>query len=110
MASIVIHRTHGQACIPNRDSCYAQRQPHVLIEFIGATFNISEKDVLYSWVDNAHDDLKESGLANKGTYVALLGPGVPNEAWYGENWEKLKAMKQKMDEGNTFEFALPSLV
>jgi hypothetical protein len=110
LASIIIHITHGKACLPNPDSCFVQRQPHASIEIVGASFEESEKDVMFSWADSVSNDLKDGGLVNEGQYAVFAAPGSQNEAWFGENWEKLKALKKKLDKDNIFQFATASYV
>jgi FAD/FMN-containing dehydrogenase len=109
-AMFIIHIVHGQATNVTPSSCFGMREPHIWVGIHGQTLDESNKEEAYAWSDAAVEDLKESGLMMKGGYVALMGGTEPVEECFGDNWEKLKELKQKLDPKALFRHTVPSLV
>jgi hypothetical protein len=110
MSTFILHGVHGKACIPNPGSCFNQRDSHSVVEIIGATRQESEKMEAYSWADAVSKELQETNLLMRGEYPALTDPSRLNSRdWYGETYDKLIKLKKRVDGGDFFQFAVPSL-
>jgi hypothetical protein len=109
-AMFIIHVVHGQATKPSPNSCFGMREPHIWVGIHGQTVDENNKEEAYAWSDEVVEDLKEGGLMMKGGYVALMGGKEPVEDCFGDNWERLKELKQKLDPKAVFRHTVPSLI
>ena len=106
----IIHIVHGKATKPTSDSCFGMREPHIWVGIQGQTLEESNKNEAYAWSDEVVVDLKRNGLLMKGGYVAQMGGNEPFEDCFGDNWEKLKGLKKKLDQDSVFRNTVPSLL
>jgi hypothetical protein len=109
-AMFIIHIVHGQGTKPVANSCFGVREPHIWVGIHGQTLEESNKYEAYAWADNVVDDLKRSRLVMKGGYVALLGGDEQVEECFGDNWERLKELKRKLDQKSVFRHTVPPLI
>jgi hypothetical protein len=96
------HQLRGKALSPTMSSCFPHRQPHVLIEFLGMETNSEAVAESVEWVRSCHKDLRQvPGVDGRGGYVALAAD-IPGADCYPQHWEKLQALKAKIDPDNRF--------
>ncbi len=62
------------------------------------------------WTEALVKELKESGEVLPGGYVNFMGTEESTEGCFGDNWERMKELKRRVDGGNVFEFAQPLLL
>ena len=108
-AMFIIHIFHGQGAKSNLQSCFGMREPHIWVGIHGQTLQESNKKDAYAWADEVVLDLRKNGLMMNGGYVALMGTTEPVEACFGDNWDRLKELKRKLDQTSMFRYAVPSL-
>jgi hypothetical protein len=109
-AMFIIHVVHGQVTKTALNSCFGMREPHIWVGIHGQTSNENSKQEAYGWSNGVVEDLKETELIMKGGYVGLMGANEPVEQCFGDNWEKLKELKIKLDPKLVFRNTVPSLV
>jgi FAD/FMN-containing dehydrogenase len=109
-AMFIIHVVHGQATKASANSCFGMREPHIWVGIHGQTPDEGNKQEAYAWSNEVVEDLREAGLIMKGGYVALMGENEPVEDCFGDNWERLKELKERMDPKSVFRNTVPSLV
>jgi FAD/FMN-containing dehydrogenase len=96
------HRFKGKALSPTMSSCFPHRQPHVLIELLGIETNSEAVAETVNWVRSCYKDVRQvPGVDGKGGYVALA-VDVPGADCYPQHWERLQALKAKVDPHNRF--------
>jgi hypothetical protein len=108
-AMFIVHVIHGQAAKPDSRSCFGMRKPHIWLGIHGQSLQESNKNEAYAWADGVVLDLSSSNMMMKGGYVAQMGRNEPVEDCFGNNWERLKQLKNKMDGRPVFRYAIPSI-
>ncbi|PMD36579.1 FAD-binding domain-containing protein [Hyaloscypha variabilis F] len=108
-AMFIVHVVHGHATKPTPNSCFGMREPHVWVGIHGQTLAEENKQEAFSWADEVVEELTEGGLLMKGGYVALMGENEPTEDCFGDNWGRLKELKNKLDPNLFFRNTVPSL-
>jgi hypothetical protein len=108
-AMFIVHVVHGHAMKPTPNSCFGMREPHVWVGIHGQTLAEENKQEAFSWADEVVEELTEGGLLTKGGYVALMGENEPTEDCFGDNWGRLKELKNKLDPNLFFRNTVPSL-
>ena len=58
-----------------------------------------------SWVQGLVKELKATGEVMKPVYVSFMGQDERTEDSFGGNWERLTALKKRVDGANLFRFA-----
>ncbi|KAK0732200.1 FAD binding domain-containing protein [Lasiosphaeris hirsuta] len=94
------HIAHGKAVQPNPGSCFATRKPHIL--FHVSAMNKHEPEMMgeaIEWADGFVDGLKATGEVLPPVYAAFMGNDEAVDESYGENWERLKALRREVDGG-----------
>jgi Berberine and berberine like len=106
----IIHIVHGQATITATNSCFGMREPHIWVGIHGQTMDENNKLEAYAWSDEVLGNLREAGLMMKGGYVGLMGGNEPAKECFGDNWDRLKELKKRLDTKSVFRHNVPSLV
>lgn len=106
-AMFIIHLFHGQGAKPNLQSCFGMRAPHIWLGIHGQTMEETNKQEAYAWSDEVVENLKKNGLVMKGGYVALMGKELPVNDSFGDNWDRLKELKRKLDGRHIFRYTVP---
>jgi hypothetical protein len=109
-AMFIIHVVHGRATRPVSDSCFGMRQPHIWVGIHGQTLEKSNSHEAYAWSNAVVEDLIAAGLMMDGGYVGLMGGNEPIDGCFGDNWERLKDLKRKLDPKLEFKHTVPSLM
>ncbi|KAE9379099.1 FAD-binding domain-containing protein [Stipitochalara longipes BDJ] len=108
-AMFIVHVVHGQATKAAPISCFGMRKPHLWVGIHGQTLDEDNKQEASTWADEVVKDLKAGGLLMKGGYVALMGGDEPVQDCFGDNWDRLKELKKKLDPNPFFQHTVPSL-
>ncbi|KAM5466569.1 hypothetical protein MauCBS54593_005826 [Microsporum audouinii] len=108
--NIISHVGHGKGIQPNKESCFGTREPHILFH-INAPVSDKAGSMTdaQGWVDGLMADIKGTGQALKPAYVSFMGEDEATHESFGQNWERLQALKRDMDQKNLFKFAQPKL-
>lgn len=107
---VFMHQLHGKATEQHDESCFPTRQPHFVLEILGSTKEEELKEASMKWSKCFYEELKDSGVAMKGGYAALVHPAdITPESCYGNNWAKLRGLKHKYDPTNVFKGAVPQM-
>ena len=61
------------------------------------------------WVDGVVSDLEVTGESTKSTYASFMGEDEDTSHLYADGWDRLKALKKKMDVENVFKYSQPKL-
>ena len=109
-AMFIIHVIHGQATKPVSNSCFGIRETHIWVGIHGQTLDESNSHEAYAWSNGVVEDLKADGLMMNGGYVGLMGGNEPVDQCFGDNWEKLKDLKKKLDPKLDFKHTVPPLM
>jgi hypothetical protein len=100
----------GEAIKPQPTSSFVLRERYV---FLRALAPVKEKERLaesIEWTNSILKQMKEAGLV-KANYLAIMGPDLSVEESFGtENFERLKALKKKVDPRNVFKHVPAQLV
>jgi Berberine and berberine like len=107
--TIISHVGHGKLTRPNSSSCFATRQPHILFH-INAIDEVEHMTGAKGWVEGLVSELKATGEVMKPVYVNFMGEDEQTDVAYGENWERLRKLKQRVDSTNFFQFAQPKIL
>jgi hypothetical protein len=104
-----MHQLHGISTQAHPNACFPQRMPHFVVEILGNTTDASKQDEARAWAKKCYEELKSSGVVFKGEYEPFCDPNVSSAKWYSENWERLKAAKNKYDSKRVFGNAPPQI-
>lgn len=104
-----MHQLHGISTQAYPNACFPQRTSHFVVEILGNTTDLSKQDEARAWAKNCYEKLKNCGVVSKGEYEPLCDPKASSAGWYGENWERLKAVKNKYDPKKMFGNAPPQI-
>ena len=107
---INLHDCHGKGAQPDDSACFGKRSQHILIEIVGATSLEANQDEAYSWAIRTHQEFKRGGVTTKGGYPNLMQSNESVEDCFGSSWDRLKALKLRLDKDNVFANAIPSLI
>jgi hypothetical protein len=107
---INLHGCHGKGAQPDIAACFGKRSQHILVEIVGTTSLEINQDKAYAWATRTHQEFKRRGVATKGGYPNLMRPEESVNDCFGISWDRLKALKMKLDSDNVFSNAVPSLV
>lgn len=115
--SFIVHllsRTSPSATDPKllRSSCFnpEARQEHFLLELLGSTLEESSSPQSQKWTKDMYTELKGSGDAMDGSYVALAHPeDACLEKTYGAAWKDLLDLKRRLDPKGIFRNAVPRM-
>jgi FAD/FMN-containing dehydrogenase len=110
---IAFHSIHGALAkgIPSVGSVFGTREDHHMMEIVGCTMNPAEADTAGKWADEFYARVKTA----EGVLDGKLYPSMaPTAVWdlkkiYGENYEKLLALKREVDPKNVFKQTVPRL-
>lgn len=106
--AVVAHIGHGKAIRPNASSCFGTRRPHILLH-INASEEGDEMKAAEAWTNGLVSDLKATGEVMKPVYVSFMGEDEATHESFGENWHRLKLLKQRFDKENVFGTAQPKV-
>jgi len=113
---VVAHNLHGRGLKTNNESCFANRQPHIVLGAAGALGSSGTRDdpemlEKVKWADDWVTKIKESSLAMDQGYLNFSRPDEDDAVkFYGqEAASRLKGLKQKYDPHNLFSAAYPVL-
>lgn len=106
--SVVAHIGHGKGTRPNDSSCFATRQPHILLH-INSCDEVQDMHAAAAWVDNVVSGLKSTGEVIRPVYVSFMGDDEDTHQSFGDGWERLKSLKRHYDGSDTFCHAQPKL-
>jgi hypothetical protein len=93
-------------------SCFSPeaRQGHFMLELLGLAVDPAKLEESQRWMTILRDTLRATGEAMKGTYVSIIKPGdFGLDNIYGDNWELVKSLKEKLDPDGFFRSAIPAL-
>ncbi|KAK2616913.1 hypothetical protein QQS21_000001 [Conoideocrella luteorostrata] len=106
--NMVAHIVHGKGARPNVASCFGTRKPHVLLH-INAIGETSEMKDSAAWADEVVSSINATGEAITPPYVSFMGEDEDTRETFGPNWERLKALKKRVDGTNIFSTAQPKI-
>ncbi|KAE9568720.1 hypothetical protein CGMCC3_g15148 [Colletotrichum fructicola] len=106
-ALLSMHQLRGKA---SRDDhlpgVFRWREEHNLLEIVGLTITKEKSQEAKEWADGYRDALVKLDGVIEGGYYSLLPKGqFAMEVVYGDHWETVKRLKEKVDPGNVFKFA-----
>ncbi|RJE18772.1 FAD binding domain protein [Aspergillus sclerotialis] len=104
--TIIAHIAHGKGTRPNDASCFGTRRPHVLFH-INACDEPEHISEAQRWTDGLMKDLVGTGQTLKPVYVSFMGKDEDPRESFGENWDRLQALKKSVDKDNLFRFSQP---
>ena len=90
------------------DSCFVLREPHILLHINTCTTEDKMAEAA-EWPEGIVRKLKEAGEVLPEGYVNFMGLDERTDGCFGENWERLKAVKKNVDPKNVFRFAQPMI-
>ncbi len=104
-----------RACSPSSsggtgvaDSVFPYRQPHLMLEILGAGRTPEERDAAGSWAEKAYQDLAKTDAALEYGYTALTAPEhTALDKLYGEKAGELRKLKKELDPKGVFKHAIP---
>ncbi|PMD47730.1 FAD-binding domain-containing protein [Hyaloscypha variabilis F] len=92
----------GEGIKPQPSSSFILREKYVFLHALGP---VKEKERLAEskeWTNEIMNEMKKEGLV-KANYLAFSGPDISSKDCFGEEkFERLKALKKKVDPGNVF--------
>jgi hypothetical protein len=92
----------GESTKPHPESSFRVREPFGFIHALGPVSDPSRLEESRKWTDGVLNALRDAGLV-KANYLGILGLDLDVEECFGEeNFERLKALKRKVDPGNIF--------
>jgi hypothetical protein len=99
----------GEAIRARPESSFRIREPYVFVHALGPVAEESRLEESRTFTDGALNGLKEAGLI-KANYLAIMGPDLSTEECFGkESFDRLKALKKKVDPENIFQHVPASL-
>lgn len=99
----------GEAIRPRPESSFRVREPYVFIHALGPVAEETRLEESRMFTDGVLNAMKEAGLI-KANYLAIMAPDLSTEECFGkENFDRLKALKKKVDPGNVFKHVPASL-
>ncbi|KAE9363836.1 FAD-binding domain-containing protein [Stipitochalara longipes BDJ] len=100
----------GEAIKSQPSSSFVLRERYVFIHAIGPVKEKSRLAESKEWTNGIMDEMKKAGLV-KANYLAIMGPDLSVEECFGEEkFERLKALKRKVDPKNVFRHVPAQLV
>ncbi|KAK0124871.1 hypothetical protein ONS96_008749 [Cadophora gregata f. sp. sojae] len=100
----------GEAIKPRPDSSYRLREPYVFVHALAPLLDPTRIEEAVKWPEGIFAALEKEGLV-KANYVAILEEGLSVEECFGkENFERLRALKKRIDPENFFRFTPANLV
>jgi hypothetical protein len=106
---VCIHEVRGPSARPRKNSIFAAREGHFLIECIGTASTPERAEENWAWALELRNALRKISGDNllPGEYVSLTPPGQLNYAdVYGEHWSRFKDIKARYDPNNVFRNAV----
>jgi hypothetical protein len=91
----------GESTKPHPESPFRVREPFGFVHALGPVSNPGRIEESGEWTNRVFNALKDAGLV-KANYLAILGLDLDVEECFGKNFERLKALKRKVDPGNVF--------
>ncbi|KAL0942023.1 d-lactate dehydrogenase [Colletotrichum truncatum] len=105
-----MHQLRGKASRSgNPPGVFRYRGDHLMLEIVGlsATTDVTKEGK--EWAEGMKNALKDLDGVMEGGYYSLLPKGeVGLDVIYGEHWETVKKLKEKVDPGNVFKFPFSS--
>ncbi|KAH7309357.1 hypothetical protein BKA65DRAFT_559570 [Rhexocercosporidium sp. MPI-PUGE-AT-0058] len=99
----------GEAIKPRPDSSYRLREPYVFVHALAPVLDPSMVEEAREWPEKIFAQIDKEGLV-KANYVAILEEDLSVEDCFGkENFERLRALKKKVDPENFFRFTTAQL-
>ncbi|KAF5236413.1 hypothetical protein FAUST_6563 [Fusarium austroamericanum] len=102
--SITCTILHGKAAQANVLSAFGTRRPHIMFHINAVTEEAAHEHVAIAWADRLVDGVEATGDSIGSTYVSFMESDKDPKACYGENWERLKAVKKEVDPNDVFRF------
>ncbi|XEU99854.1 hypothetical protein FSHL1_005141 [Fusarium sambucinum] len=102
--SITCTILHGKAAQPNALSAFGTRRPHIMFHINAVTEEAAHEDVAIAWADHLVDGIEATGDSIGSTYVSFMESEKDPKGCYGENWDRLKAVKKEVDPNDVFRF------
>ncbi|KAF6824818.1 d-lactate dehydrogenase [Colletotrichum musicola] len=104
---ISMHQLRGKAARGDHlPGVFRNREDHLMLEVIGLVATKEKAKEGKEWADAVKNGMKGvEGVMEVGYYSLLPKGEVGMEVMYGESWEFIKALKEKVDPGNLFRFA-----
>ncbi len=94
--------------VPN--SMFPCRQPHIMLEFLGAGNTPEEGKLGRKWAVEIYGDMVKADAALERSYVSLTAPELAVlDKMYGEKAEELRGLKKELDPKGVFGHAVPKI-
>ncbi|GKU22902.1 unnamed protein product [Fusarium langsethiae] len=95
---------HGKAAQPNALSAFGTRQAHIMFHINAVIEEAGHQDIAIAWADHLVEGVESTGDSIGSTYVSFMESEKDPRGCYGENWDRLKAVKRKVDPNDVFRF------
>lgn len=104
---ISMHQLRGKASRGDHlPGVFRNREDHLMLEVIGLVATKEKAQEGKEWADAVKNGMKNvEGVMEVGYYSLLPKGEVGMEVMYGESWDIVQALKEKVDPGNLFRFA-----
>ncbi|KAK5988362.1 FAD-linked oxidoreductase aurO [Cladobotryum mycophilum] len=106
--TLIAHLAHGKGTKPNPAACFGTRKPHILFH-INACDEEERMPEGKAWVDGVVSALESTGESTKSTYASFMGEDEDTSHLYADGWDRLKALKKRVDGQNVFKYSQPKL-
>jgi len=92
----------GEGIKPQSSSSFVLREKYVFLHAIGPVKDQERLADSAEWTNGIMNEMKKSGLIKAG-YLAIMGLDLSTKDCFGEEkFDRLKALKKKVDPGNVF--------
>jgi len=111
-AALSIHELRAQSASPQPNSVFTAREPHFVLELIGAVAKLEDAKDAVDWITTFWEEMKKIDPENilESTYISLTPPEhLDLSKIYGSNLETIKDLKREYDPENVFNFAIPRI-
>lgn len=101
---------HCKATRPNAAASFGTRKAHILLHINAITDAATHEAIGAGWCDGVVAALEETGETLGPTYLNFMGLQEPAHRCFStEAWERLKAVKRRVDPEDVFRFSQPQL-
>ncbi|EKD17010.1 uncharacterized protein L3040_000461 [Drepanopeziza brunnea f. sp. 'multigermtubi'] len=111
-----LHELRGVSASANKDSVFATREPHFMLEILGYSTTAENRDASAAWAEKTWREVGQTDPSNvlPGTYISLdhsasKPVSMPFSRHYGPYHEELRALKREFDPEDVFALAVPIL-
>ncbi|RAH69808.1 FAD-binding oxidoreductase [Aspergillus aculeatinus CBS 121060] len=113
-----VHQLRGPSATPTRDSVFAAREPHLMLEILGCVTAEDLQEEAEKWASDMLASVHGTQAQNllPGAYVSLHCEGAQTicvedrvKKLFGEFADEVVALKEKHDPKNLFAHAVPKL-